>query len=70
MIIDFVIGLLIVAGLILLIHHFFNRPLVSTVASMKRVSLPYRPSESTGSNSFTAPGYDTKALCATAADCV
>ena len=66
---DFVIGLLIVVGLGLLIHHFFNRPTFSGVASVRHVSLPYRPSASTGSNTFTAPGYDTKALCATAAEC-
>ena len=66
---DFVIGLLIILGLILLIHHFFNRPTFSEVAPVKRVSLPYRPSATMGSNTFTAPGYDTKALCATSADC-
>jgi len=35
----------------------------------KIVSLPYRPSATMGSNAFSAPGLDTKALCATTDVC-
>jgi peptidoglycan/LPS O-acetylase OafA/YrhL len=37
--------------------------------NMKRVRLPYRPLSDTGSNKAAPTSFDTKALCATAAEC-
>lgn len=40
-----------------------------TNMNMKRIRLPYRPLSDTGSNKAAPTSFDTKALCATAAEC-